>query len=98
LKTVTKPGVLTLQVAQTREAAEGIFRMVQRFWECLPEDMREGPLRRSIANAGQMCFPELDSEFRVVSAGDANAGRGEPVAGGCRGYAGGVAGGVGSGG
>ena len=76
LKTITARGVLTVQVAQTREAAEGIFRMVQRFWECLPEEMREGPLRRSRANAGQMCFPELDSEFRVVSAGDENAGRG----------------------
>jgi hypothetical protein len=42
LKTVTRPGVLTLQVAQTREAAEGIFRMVQRFWECLPIELREG--------------------------------------------------------
>jgi hypothetical protein len=79
LKTVTKPGVLTLQVARTREAAEGIFRMVQRFWECLPEDLREGPLRRSIANSGQMCFPELDSEFRVVSAGEEGAGRGLSV-------------------
>jgi hypothetical protein len=76
LKTITARGVLTVQVAHTREAAEGIFRMVQRFWECLPEDMREGPLRRSKANAGQMCFPVLDSEFRVVSAGDENAGRG----------------------
>src|SRR5205809_367700 len=46
LKTVTATGVLTLQVAQSWEAAEGIFRMVQRFWECLPEDLREGPLRR----------------------------------------------------
>ena len=79
LKTVTTPGVLTLQVAQTREAAEGIFRMVQRFWECLDEDLREGPLRRSIANSGQMYFPELDSEFRVVSAGDESAGRGLTV-------------------
>jgi hypothetical protein len=79
LKTVTTPGVLTLQVAQTREAAEGIFRMVQRFWECLPEEFREGPLQRSIANSGQMYFPELDSEFRVVSAGDESAGRGLTV-------------------
>ncbi|NYF49990.1 terminase [Tunturiibacter gelidoferens] len=76
LKTITARGVMTVQVAQTREAAEGIFRMVQRFWECLPEEMREGVLRRSKANAGQMCFPALDSEFRVVSAGDENAGRG----------------------
>ena len=76
LKTVTAPGVLTVQVAQTREAAEGIFRMVQRFWECLPEEWREGPLRPGRANVGQMVFPELDSEFRVVSAADESAGRG----------------------
>lgn len=76
LKTITEKGVLTVQVAHTREAAEGIFRVVQRFWECLPKELREGPLRRSRANVGQMCFPELDSEFRVVSAGDAGAGRG----------------------
>src|SRR5258708_21143920 len=79
LKAITARGVMTVQVAQTREAAEGIFRIVQRFWECLPADLQEGPLRRSKANAGQMCFPLLDSEFRVVSAGDENAGRGLTV-------------------
>ncbi len=79
LKTITARGVMTVQVAQTREAAEGIFRMVQRFWECLPVELRDGPLRRSRANAGQMCFPELDSEFRVVSAADESAGRGLTV-------------------
>jgi hypothetical protein len=76
LKTVMARGVLTVQVAQTREAAEAIFRIVQRFWECLPEVLREGELRRSVANAGRMCFPRLDSEFRVLSASDENAGRG----------------------
>jgi hypothetical protein len=76
LKTITAKGVLTVQVAQTREAAEGIFRMVQRFWENLDDDLRAGPLRRSRANVGQMSFPELDSEFRIISAGDPGAGRG----------------------
>ncbi len=76
LRTITARGVLSVQVAHTREAAEGIFRMVQRFWECLPEPMRKGPLRRSLANVGQMRFPELDSEFRVLSAADEGAGRG----------------------
>jgi hypothetical protein len=38
--------------------------------------MREGPLVRSRANAGQMVFPELDSEYRVASACDVGAGRG----------------------
>ena len=76
LKTITARGVLTVQVAHTREAAEGIFRMVQRFWECLPAGLRENGLRRSKANVGQMIFPALDSEFRIVSAGDEGAGRG----------------------
>ncbi|MEO8735613.1 MAG: terminase [Edaphobacter sp.] len=76
LKTITARGVMTVQVAHTREAAEGIFRMAQRFWECLPEKLREGPLRRSRANVGQMRFAALDSEFRVLSAGDEGAGRG----------------------
>ncbi|QNI36817.1 phage terminase large subunit family protein [Edaphobacter albus] len=76
MKTITTSGTLTVQVAQTREAAEGIFRMVQRFWEHLPKDAREGPLRRSRANVGQMCFPELDSEFRILSADATGAGRG----------------------
>ncbi len=76
LKTVMNPGTLTVMVAQTQESAEGIFRMVQRFWECLEEwDQRE-IFRRSIANVSTMRFPELDSEFRVLSASDPNAGRG----------------------
>ena len=76
LRTMTRPGSLTVQVAHTREAAEGIFGIVQRMWENLPAELREGPLKRSRANAGQMVFGAIDSEFRVVSAGDENAGRG----------------------
>lgn len=79
LRTITARGVLTVQVAHTREAAQSIFRMVQRFWECLPEPMRKGCLKRSRANVGQMVFPELDSEFRVLTASDENAGRGLTV-------------------
>ncbi len=76
LKTLTQRGVLTVQVAHTREAAEAIFSVVQRMWENLPADMRSGPLRRTKATAGRMVFGALDSEFRVVSAGEENAGRG----------------------
>ena len=79
LRTITQPGTLTLQVAHTREAAEAIFRVVQRMWECLPEELREGPLKRRRANAGQIVFGELDSEYRVASAADASAGRGLSV-------------------
>jgi hypothetical protein len=58
LRTITRPGTLTLQVAHTREAAEAIFCIVQRMWEDLPENLREGSLVRSRANAGQMVFPK----------------------------------------
>ena len=79
LRTITGRGVMTVQVAQTREAAQAIFRMVQRFWECLPDDLRKGCLKRSRANVGQMVFPELDSEFRILTASDENTGRGLTV-------------------
>ncbi len=76
LKTITRPGTMTLQVAHTQEAAEGIFRIVHRFLEGLPEEVRSGALRTSKASARQIVFPALDSEYRVETAGDANAGRG----------------------
>lgn len=79
LKTITHPGTLTLQVAHTRESAEEIFRIVHRFFDGLPEELREGPLRGSRATVGQLVFPEIDSQYRVVSAGERNAGRGMTV-------------------
>jgi hypothetical protein len=79
LRTITHPGTLTLEVAHTQEAAEEIFRIVHRFLDWLPEELREGPLRTSRANVRQLVFPELDAQYRVVSAGDRNAGRGLTV-------------------
>ncbi len=79
LKTITQPGTLTVQVAQSREAAEQIFRMVHRFYERLPEGVQEGVLRCSRANAGQIVLPEIDCEYRVMSAGEAQAGRGMTI-------------------
>jgi hypothetical protein len=79
LKTITQPGTLTLEVAHTQEAAEEIFRIVHRFLDYLPEPLRDGPLRTSRANVRQIAFPEIDSQYRVVSAGDRNAGRGLTV-------------------
>ena len=79
LKTITQPGTLTLQVAHTQEAAEEIFRIVHRFLNCLPEELRAGPLKTSRANVRQIVFPEMDSQYRVESAADRNAGRGLTV-------------------
>ena len=79
LKTISKPGTLTLQVAHTQESAEEIFRIVHRFLENLPQHLRRGYLQTGKANARQIVFPKLDSEYRVVSAGERNAGRGMTV-------------------
>jgi len=79
LKTITQPGTLTLEVAHTQEAAEEIFRIIHRFLDWLPEELREGPLRTSRTNVRQIVFPVMDAQYRVVSAGDRNAGRGLTV-------------------
>ena len=79
LKTITRPGTLTLQVAHTQESAEEILRIVHRFVEHLPVGLRAGALKTAKSNVRQIVFPEIDSEYRVVSAADRNAGRGMTV-------------------
>jgi len=79
LRTITQPGTLTLEVAHSQESAEEIFRIVHRFVNWLPEELREGPLKTSQSNVRQIVFPEIDAQYRVVSAGDRNAGRGLTV-------------------
>ncbi|MGB6192905.1 MAG: terminase, partial [Terracidiphilus sp.] len=79
LKTITQPGTLTLEVTHTQESAEEIFRIVHRFVDCMPAALREGPLRTSRASVRRLVFPEIDSQYLVISAGERNAGRGLTV-------------------
>ena len=74
--TITRAGVLTVQVAHDQRAAEQIFRIVHRFLANLPEGLRAGALVTSRANVRQLVFPRLDSEYRVETAADPSAGRG----------------------
>jgi hypothetical protein len=76
IHTITHPGTLSVQVAHDQESAEQIFRMVHRFAQNLPAGLRKGVLRTSRANVRQLVFKACDSEYRVESAGDPNAGRG----------------------
>lgn len=48
-------------------------------WENLPTPLQSSVGKRGRANARQMTFPTMDSEFRVASAGEPNAGRGLSV-------------------
>lgn len=78
-QTITQPGTTTVQVAHSQEAAEEIFKIVKRFWEHLPEKMRQGVLMTSHSNVRQIAFPRIDSEYRVATAADPNAGRGMTI-------------------
>jgi|HubBroStandDraft_2_1064218.scaffolds.fasta_scaffold01192_10 hypothetical protein len=79
IQTITQPGTVTVQVAHDQESAEEIFKIVHRFWENLPKAMQDGALVTSRANIRQIVFPRLDSEYRVATAADANAGRGMTI-------------------
>ncbi len=79
LKTLANPGTTTLMVAHTRESAESLFVTVARMWENLPIGLRDAVGPRGRANIGQMTFPRIDSDFRVASASEPNAGRGLTV-------------------
>ena len=76
IQAITRPGTTAVQVAHNQESAEEIFKIVHRFWENLPEGMRRGALVTSRSNVRQIVFPRLDSEYRVATAADSNAGRG----------------------
>ena len=80
IKTITRPGTLTVQVAHDQESAEEIFKIVRRFQENLPEALRAAGksalARTSRSNVRQLVFPLIDSEYRVATAADPNAGRG----------------------
>ena len=76
LHTITRPGTVSVQVAHDLSSAEGIFRIVRRFLENLPKRLRKGALQTSRSNVRQIIFPHLDSEYRVETAADPNAGRG----------------------
>lgn len=78
LRTVLRPGTLTVQVAHDQRSAEQIFRIVHRFMENLPWEL-EDVLRTSRANVRQIVFPEIDSEYRVETAADPHAGRGSTI-------------------
>ncbi len=76
INTITHAGTLSVQVAHDQRSAEEIFRIVHRFLAHLPARLREGVLRPSRVNVRQVVFPLLDSEYRVETAADPQAGRG----------------------
>jgi hypothetical protein len=76
LNSITREGTLSVQVAHDQRSAEEIFRIVHRLLENLPAELRKDALVTSRANVRQIVFPVFDSEYRVETAADPNAGRG----------------------
>jgi hypothetical protein len=76
INSITREGTLSVQVAHDQRSAEEIFRIVHRLLENLPAELRKGALVTSRANVRQIVFPVFDSEYRVETAADPNAGRG----------------------
>lgn len=79
LDVICQPGMLAVQVAHNARAAEQIFGIVHRFYMNLPQQIREGRLRTSKANSRQLVFAAIDSEYRVETANDLDAGRGMTI-------------------
>ncbi len=79
LRTLLVPGTVTLQVAHTKEAAMGLFRIVQRMWLHLDPALRADVWKQGRKSKTEMTFPAIDSELRIASAGEENAGRGLTV-------------------
>ncbi len=75
LATALRPGTTALQVAHNLESAQQIFRIVHRFLATLHPLI--GPtIITDRSNVREMAFAEIDSRFRVESAGNSGAGRG----------------------
>ena len=75
LKTILRPGTLTLQVAHSLESAQQMFRIVHRFLARLHPDA-EAAVVTSRANVRELSFGAIDSRYILDTAGNPNAGRG----------------------
>ena len=77
LKTITQPGTLTVQVAHTQAAAEGIFRCVHRFLGALPASLRRGRCGRRGRVRGRSSFRRWTAStgWRRRATGTRDAGR-----------------------
>jgi len=77
--TLLRPNTASVIVAHDTDSSEKIFRIVQLFWERLPEEERRkvGPPRFS--NRREFLWPKINSQFYVGTAGALTFGRGQTI-------------------
>ena len=69
-------GVRAFILTHLRDASDAIFEMVQRFHDCNPD---ENKAHVGASNAKELWFDELDSGYRVGTAGSKAIGRGHTL-------------------
>jgi hypothetical protein len=72
LDTITTPNTYTVVVAHEADSTERLFRIVQRFYDHLPEEKKP---KTQYANRREYLWPALDSSFFVGTAGSKDFGR-----------------------
>jgi hypothetical protein len=74
--TINTPNTTTVVVANDADSTEKLFRMVQLFYEHLPEEKKP---RTKYSNKRELYWQELNSSYYVGTAGDRSFGRGNTI-------------------
>ena len=71
-KTIQTPGIRTIIIAHTRPASGNLFKMIKRYIENMPPDVKPSI---GTANQQELSFDRVDSGYAVAVATDEGAGR-----------------------
>ena len=74
-----RPNTTSVIVAHDIDSAEKIFRIVQLFWERLPEAERWRVGKPRFSNRREFLWPKINSQFYVGTAGSLTFGRGQTI-------------------
>jgi len=77
--TLLRPNTTSVIVAHDTDSSEKIFRIVQLFWERLPEDERQRMGVPRFSNRREFLWPNINSHFFVGTAGALTFGRGQTI-------------------
>ncbi len=77
--TLLRPNTTSVIVAHDTDSSEKIFRIVQLFWERLPEEERRRVGMPRFSNRREFLWPSINSHFFVGTAGSLTFGRGQTI-------------------
>jgi hypothetical protein len=77
--TQLRPNTVSVIVAHDTDSSEKTFRIVQLFWERLPEEERLRAGEPRFSNRREFFWPNINSQFYVGTAGALTFGRGQTI-------------------